>query len=33
MGRDWRQLAVESYYRTSVGVKEALQGAILPRRS
>jgi hypothetical protein len=25
MGRDWQQLAVESHYRTAVGVKEALE--------
>jgi Domain of unknown function DUF29 len=25
MGRDWHQLAVESHYRTAVGVKEALE--------
>ena len=29
MGRDWQQLAVESHYRTAVGVKEALQGGDL----
>ena len=25
MGRDWHQLAVESHYRTAMGVKEALE--------
>jgi hypothetical protein len=29
MGRDWHQLAVESHYRTAMGVKEALQGGDL----
>ena len=33
MGRDRHQLAAESHYRTAVGFREALQGAILPRRS
>jgi hypothetical protein len=33
MSRDWHRLAVASYYRIVVGVTEALQGAILARRS